>query len=189
MGDRTAILEGKGRTEIGELVLDVTLNEKHSHTAETTDNPIEDGSNASDHTIQSPDQYSLEGIWTDTPLDADRAELNRSNDKYRKLVRLKEEAEPLTVVSGLRVYENMIIQSINSRDDPSTGFSVPVSVSFKESRFVSQQTEFVSAEEMAAEVQHSGSESAQRGRQPSEEASEESEQESSELYDLFYGGE
>lgn len=188
MGDKTAVLEGRGKTEVGDLVLDVTLNEKHNHTASTTDNPLEDGANAADHTIQKPDQLSLEGLWTDTPLDADRAELNRAVEMYRKLVRLKESGEAVTVVSGLRVYENMVIQKINSRKDPGTGYSVPVSVSLKESRFVTQQTEFVPLKELDPQVEHTAGETKQRGRQPSEQASEKTEQQSSELYDLFYGG-
>jgi len=177
MGQVGAVLTGHGQTEIGPMVLDVTLSESHSHSATSVTSPVEDGTEVEDHTRQEPDEITLEGMWTDTPKGATKAELNRSQEKYEQLVNIKERGEALDVVTGLKVYENMVIQSISSTRDPSTGYTVPMSVTLKEQRRVSQQLEEIPAPVDAASdpVKHSAREATERGQQKSEPASEEEE--------------
>lgn len=50
------------------LVLDASLSENHNSTCKVTRNPIEDGSNISDHVIIDPISLSIEGIISDSPL-------------------------------------------------------------------------------------------------------------------------
>lgn len=185
MAEAAAILKGRKKgAEIGDLVLDVTISEAHSHRASATDLPVEDGSNTSDHVIQLPDSLSLEGVWTDTPSGENEAQLHRARDLYFELVEVKEAGEPIEVVTGLRVYPSVVITSIDTRRDARTGFTVPVAIGVKEIRTVDRRTEIIAPEETA----HGNAPRSKRGRQKPEPVDGgASEKESSVLYDIFYG--
>lgn len=178
MGTQDVLLTGHGRTEIGDIVLDATVSESHSHSAESVTSPVESGLEIEDHTRQNPDQLTIEGMWTDTPQGSTSAELNRSQEQYERLLNLKERGAELDVVTGLKVYENMVIQNIDTTRDTSTGFTVPVSISLQEKRRVSQLIEDIPppAETASPETRHSARETTERGQQKSEPPDEETEE-------------
>ena len=62
---RVAILDGKKEL----IVIDATLSETHSFSATATDFPVETGFSISDSIINSPKEYSLEGLISDDPGD------------------------------------------------------------------------------------------------------------------------
>jgi hypothetical protein len=53
---------------VGQLILDVTLNEQHAITSEATTHPVETGSDITDHIRALPQRISLEGMISNTPL-------------------------------------------------------------------------------------------------------------------------
>lgn len=64
-----SILFGKENPgQIGELVLDATLSDSHSYVNEVTQHPIETGANISDHIKLNPDQVTIEGFVTNSPV-------------------------------------------------------------------------------------------------------------------------
>lgn len=50
------------------LEIDATLREGYAAPAIATDNPVEDGSSVSDHTVLGPETILLDGVFTDTPI-------------------------------------------------------------------------------------------------------------------------
>ena len=50
------------------VVFDAVVNEDHAMSATVTEHPIEDGSIISDHVIQQPDQLTLRGIVSNSPI-------------------------------------------------------------------------------------------------------------------------
>lgn len=169
MAEQAAILVGTRRgSQIGDIELDCTITERHSHRATPTRQPVEDGAKVSDHVIQEPDGLTLDGLWTDTPNGGERAQVARSKELYLALVTLKERGEPVDVVTGLRVYQNMIVTGIDTHKDARTGFAVPVSITLEPIRIAQQQTTQIPPDVIAASARHSATQKDSGRKTPGE---------------------
>lgn len=90
---------------IGPVPVDVIVREVHVSTLGITENPIETGARVTDHAYVEPFRYMLEFA------DANAAVT------YNMLVRFQQTRVPFTIVSGLMVYKNMLIQQITAERD------------------------------------------------------------------------
>lgn len=90
---------------IGPVPVNCILREKHTSEIEITSNPIETGAEVNDHAYIKPKQVVLE------VADRNAAEL------YNTMVRFQESRVPFYMVTGLSVYEDMLIQSIDAERD------------------------------------------------------------------------
>ena len=131
---------------IGGFVIDVFKEEKYSFTAETTDIPIEDGDIASDHVINRPCEIQIsafignaEFIVFDGPQEAGDKK-QRIRAAYYELLRLKNKGEPLTLVTGLAAFPNMVITDFAISRDVETGADLPFDMIFKEIAVVKSET-------------------------------------------------
>jgi hypothetical protein len=186
MAEQAAILVGSKRgAQIGDLELDCTITERHAHRATPTRQPVEDGAVFSDHVIQEPDALTLDGLWTDTPNGAQEGKLARSKELYLALVALKEKGEPVDVVTGLRVYQSMIVTDIQTSKDSTTGFSVPVSITLEPIRIARQQTTQIPPEAIAASARHSATKK-DAGRRSTTPASDAAKNKGSILHGLLF---
>lgn len=111
------------------FLLDATVSESHDITADVTMHEVEEGSAITDHVRVRPLELQITGIVTNTPTtpDANLAEMNfltnetRVQRTYGVMKRLLEARAPVTIVTGLRTYESMVLKSINvSRSSPGT---------------------------------------------------------------------
>lgn len=94
---------------IGPVAIDVIITEKHESRLEISTNPIEAGADVTDHAYMAPRVLVL-----------DIADENVTAT-WQALRRLQETRVPFTVVSGLDVYDNMMIRSMSA--DRSVEFS------------------------------------------------------------------
>ncbi len=118
------------RRQIGVLIPDVVTAETHTDTLTTASHPVERGAKIYDHAWQNPAQLdmtigcagggSLLDLW-DTRLLASGLSLGQSpKEVYQKLRDAQQNRELLDVVTGKRLYRNMLITSITvsgSRDN------------------------------------------------------------------------
>lgn len=131
--------------KIGTVTLDCTVSESHKDEVEITDHPVETGSTISDHIRKRPISLSLEGIVTNTPvvflasLMADSPVENdfipspdRVTRAYQELRRIQEEGEIVDVVTSLREYKNLAIESLSVSRSAETGNALNVSISLRE---------------------------------------------------------
>lgn len=127
------LLTGKkySRASVGAVFLDVTINEEHSYTSKATQFPIENGEFISDHVIKDPITLSLSGIVSDSPLSI-LALFNRSQDAFTRLVRIYDLKEKITVVTGLKIYENMIMTALKIPRNLETGESLNFNMEFQQ---------------------------------------------------------
>lgn len=125
------------QTTIGNISLDATLSEDHSFTAKATQFPLENGSFVSDHVEVAPIRLNIRGVISDTPLNV-LSDFNRSIDNFNRLTRLFETKAVLSVITGIRVYQNMVMTSLNVPRDVETGQSLTFEIDLQEMRFVSQ---------------------------------------------------
>lgn len=119
------------RSNVQGVFLDATISEDHHYVSRATQFPIENGSVITDHVINEPDTLSLSGVVSDSPL-AFLSAFNRSTDAFNRLVRIHELKERVTVVTGIKVYENMIMTSLSVPRTVETGQALNFVMEFQQ---------------------------------------------------------
>lgn len=133
MGLATLLGAAKGPT-IGGIQVDVSVREIHTQTAEVSEHPVETGSDVADHKRTHPAQLSMEGVLSNLPTNlADRITLDKTAQvRYRELIDLFELSETFQIVTGLRVYDNMIATRFGVERNQDTGEIVRFVADFRE---------------------------------------------------------
>jgi hypothetical protein len=115
------IADNKDKFEI-----DVVITENATDENLVTQNPVEDGSLVADHVTNMPKKLDIEGLITDTPIsllnplyDKGAASRGRSKDNFEKLSEIKSKNKRLRITTGLKVYENMLFESLEAVRDNS----------------------------------------------------------------------
>lgn len=116
--------------KIGVLIPDVVISEKHSDALEITEHPVEKTTSAgtgsvSDHAYRRPSEVVMEVGFAGggTLLDfADTSALGLSfglspSETYEKILDIQRSRVPFSVVTGKRVYSNMLIRAIEVTTD------------------------------------------------------------------------
>jgi hypothetical protein len=115
---------------------DATTKEAHTHDVDWTMNPVESGIDVTDHAVLKPEELSLSGIVTDTPIGGLPPLPGRAQSAFDTLLRLRDSKRLVTVVTGLQVYTDMGITSVKVSRDKNTGQSIRPEVSFRKIRKV-----------------------------------------------------
>lgn len=128
-----SLLFGKkyARTAISGVVLDAVLSEDHSYNSRVTNYPVENGLIISDHIINEPDALQITGVVSDTPLSFLTLLANPigvsnapSVNAFNALVEIHNRRERITVVTGIKVYTNMVITSLQVPRNVQSGQSL-----------------------------------------------------------------
>lgn len=139
-------------TQIGGITLDACLEQDHGFPCEPTENPVEEGADVTDHVRLRPIELQFEAVISDTPLDFNVigslvsgdfrgiarqfANMNRSVEQFNKLVELRNKRQPFDVVTGLKVYKNMVIRDLRIHRNATIGKAIAVSLFLQEIRIV-----------------------------------------------------
>lgn len=113
---------------IGPVPLNVLLSEKHTSEVEVTSNPIETGAEVNDHAYIKPKKVELE-----------IADKNAAAT-FNALVAFQESRTPFTLVTGFRLYENMVITEVDATRNASFSRVLKATVSLKEVKIVETGT-------------------------------------------------
>jgi hypothetical protein len=119
------------------IVIDATPQENHTHALTLTDHPVERGADVTDHARVKPDILSLDCCLSDG------AEPGRASAIYERLRLLQDNAVLLTVLTSLRQYENMVMESLSVPRTAKDAGGVRFSASFKQVRLVQNRTTVV----------------------------------------------
>lgn len=104
----------------GTITFDTMVSEEHKFTSRVTYFPVERGTIVSDHIINQPDVIILSGLISDTPLNIFFPS-DRSTTAFNQLLELHYRRTPVKVITGIKVYENMAIVSIDVPRTIATG--------------------------------------------------------------------
>jgi len=178
------------RKSLGGIELDAILTENHNSIVSVSKNPIELGADITDHAIIEPKRLNIRAIVSDSPLGSaafaqivdtitglfgtsTSGNLTRSNAAYNALIQLQEAREPIQVQTKLKLYENMLITSINTTQDKDTSRIVSLDISLEEIRIVSTETIQLSADSLReGSAKEQASPAEKKGRQDPIEPSE-----------------
>jgi len=132
------------------LAFDCVLKAEHSSTLTITEHPVESGGNITDHSRLDPQELILELGATDAGTYN-----GRSVQAFQSLKAMQASGIPLTVVTRLQTYTNMLIASLSAPEDYTTMHAVKATATFREIRIVSTAT--VGVQGRSGEPQKTGS--------------------------------
>lgn len=162
------ILFGNKRTQIGNIVLDASVEESHSAKATVTRNPIEDGSEVSDHVRLNSLELKINGVISDTPsvfgliqnpslttrdfVSTIVGKSKRSVDAYNKLIELRNKRETFTVITNLKVYQNMVIEELVIDRNATTANAIHFTAQLVQIQKVSSESTAISIDRLGTSV-------------------------------------
>lgn len=92
---------------IGGVFVDVVISEEHESEMEIAEHPVEKGAKISDHAWRLPAKVTLE-----LAIAGERAVAS-----FQQLLDVQAAAEPFSLVTGLKVYQNMLIKRLSATRD------------------------------------------------------------------------
>lgn len=158
---------------IDTLVLDASVKEEHVCEVEVTDHPVEQGSAISDHARSKPEEITIEGVISNTPLSHLQTRRAVTSEGFawttsaaasavRGVPGNAEAAEVtlrnlrgklVTVVTALRTYDNMALVSLKIPRDQTTGDILKFEAKFKQIRIVTNAVTVVATKVAKAKPQ------------------------------------
>lgn len=120
------------RRSIGPFNATVTLEEIASDDLEITQHPVQQGAAITDHAYLKPATVHIKIMFNaaDAPL----------AETYAKLRQLQASREPFDVVTGKRVYKNMLFKSLGQTNDAQTENILSISAELQEIFVVQVET-------------------------------------------------
>ena len=154
--------------KIGVIIPDVIVSEKHTDTLEITEHPVETGAAISDHAYKRPSEVVMEvgfaggGSLLDFASSLTSTSLlgMSPRETYQKLLDLQSGRTTFDVVTGKRIYKNMLLRTIEVTTDKSTENVLSAVLTLREVIITSTQTvETANKTEMKNGVETSKTES------------------------------
>lgn len=171
------------KKSIGGIELDAVLTETHTNQVRLTKNPVELGTDITDHAIVEPKRLNIVANVSDTPLGtaafgqivdlvtglfgtSTTQNITRSNAAYNAMVQLMEQREPIEVQTKLRLYENMVITSLSTTQDKNTSRMVSMVLTLEEVIITESQIIQLEPEQLEeGSAREQGSSAEKKGRQ------------------------
>lgn len=152
---------GPQAVQLDSITVDAVLSETYSLTSETTDNPVEQGIDITDHIRPKPRTYRLDGFVSEVPVPGPATTAygpatqvagdgtvfsgvsppddSRPGKVYRTLVAIWQNQVLLTIATAMETYDNMAMLSAPVTRKSGDGRSLHFSATFKEIRIVQSQ--------------------------------------------------
>lgn len=107
----------------------LTINEDANDDLEITQHPVQQGAAISDHSFKKPSVLKIRIIANDNEMPL--------TEVYQKLLDVQDERTPMKAISGKRVYQNMLLKSIQQTTDAATENVLALNLSLEEVIIVS----------------------------------------------------
>lgn len=106
---------------VGSVTVDAMIVEQHSFSSTPTEIPIETGAVVTDHVVNNPDVITIEGFIGQAPFGGAGIGLSRVKQAHNTLKQLMKARLPISIITGLDVYNSMIITNYDVPRDVDTG--------------------------------------------------------------------
>lgn len=129
------------------IIPDVVISEEHDDEVTVTRHPVDQGAPISDHAYKNPPVLNVRFGWSDSSrlinsvLDTSilRGYLS-TKEVYEQLLKLMDNRELLTVSTGKRIYQNMLITKLSTSSTADTESALICDITFEEVIIVSAQS-------------------------------------------------
>lgn len=133
--------------KIGMIVPSVVISEKHSDRLEITEHPVEVGAAVSDHAYKLPSEVIMQvgfaggGALLDFASNLTASGLfgMSPRETYNQLLKLQSDRVPFDVVTGKRLYKNMLLQNLEVATDRLTENVLSATLTLREVIITSTQ--------------------------------------------------
>lgn len=153
----TSLFYPKEGYSVGEIDIDLILDENHSKHAVVTENPLQDGRAVSDGIYLQLREGSLTALVSNHSLkhvqkiddEKQNAETllnmaqwkdqlkNRARDAWNDLKDLMDKKQTVKIVTSLETYDNVVITDIETSRDGETGEALEIKINFRQIQTVS----------------------------------------------------
>lgn len=134
----------------GMIIPDCTVLERGEDDSVITETPVETGSVSNDHKYDLPPELEQEFAFSPGSSGNTARSSDYLDQIYQKLLNLKSAAIFLTVVTGKRTYQNLLIKTVVQTTDAKTENILSVKVSYK--ALILAQTQTVSISSSAVQT-------------------------------------
>lgn len=124
----------------GFISFDLVLTESHNLSNEISEHPVEDGTVIADHIKNNLENGTLTGLVSNFSLSTLVGFRNRAQDAYDEILRLWKQRETVTLVSVLRVYDDIGIVDVGTTLSADTGSAIVLDISFQQVKKVKLRT-------------------------------------------------
>jgi hypothetical protein len=122
----------------GTIVGDSVIEERYDDESIITENPVETGSVSNDHAYDLPQELDVTYVWSAASPQGN-GQLSFLNGMYTQFLALKTGKVLLTVSTGRRLYQNMLIKAISTISDRDTENILNLRLSLRQLILVSTQ--------------------------------------------------
>lgn len=131
--------------KIGIYVPSVVVSEKHSDTLEITEHPVEDKAPVADHAFRRPSEVVMEVGFAGGGSLLDTSSFGLSlglspKEVYAQLLELQRTRVPFDVVTGKRLYSNMLMRVLDVTTDKATENVLSATLTLREVLITSTQS-------------------------------------------------
>ena len=130
---------------IGGIIPDVVIRERHQDDLEATEHPVEMGSPITDHAFMRPVSVTIEAGWSNSGLPSLSGLLSgdigegRVRQIYDQMQALQSSLTLLTIVTGKRLYTNMVITSLDVTTDAASEYTLMLTANCRQIIIVQTQ--------------------------------------------------
>lgn len=132
----TLFFAGNREYGIDSIKFDLVISESHNFNNIVSEHDVEDGSRISDHIKNNLETGNLTGLISNFSLNVGFLVSNRAQDAFDELIRLWKKRIPVTMVTVMRVYENVAIMDVMVDRSSDTGEAIALNVSFQQIKTV-----------------------------------------------------
>lgn len=140
---------------IGPFVANVTMEEHHEDRIAITETPVEQGADITDHAYKRPARLAVRCGFSNSALQAGGNPVY-DQQTYASFLALQASLSPFQVVTGKRVYNNMLIEGLSVTTTEATENSLIMNVEMREIIVVTTQTVTVPPASSLASPQANG---------------------------------
>ena len=141
-------------SSIGDIEMDVVMNEEHDFSTRVTRNPVEDGVEYSDNIVLLPVTISMTARISDASMIPLLPSFgSKSIDAYNALVELQSSKSLVDVSTGVRIFSNMFVERITVPRQSTDGNSLRFEMTLTELLIIGKETE-TNRDKIAADVIH-----------------------------------
>lgn len=130
------------------LIFDAIFSIQHESATNITEHPIQTGASIADHAYEEPSKLTFDIGMSDVMESIIPGQFSDNNSRsisaYEKLRELQSQRLPLSVVTKLRSYSNMLIETISTVEDSKTTYGLRATVTLKQVFVVNVNTVKVS---------------------------------------------
>lgn len=102
----------KPRRALGGITADAVIEEQHTDSLVIADHPVEQGSTISDHAYKQPSEVILTYAWSGGSSQNGTGDATFLQSLYQQVLQLQINRTLLSIVTGKRTYQNMLIANI-----------------------------------------------------------------------------